>query len=121
MILKKTHFGEHYLVDFHACEPNLLKFVDPIRKIVLRAAKECGATILQNFFHQFEPEGVSGVLTIAESHISIHTWPENGFVAADIFTCGKMQPQIAVDIMSESFRARKVILKRVVRGELEHD
>ena len=120
MILKRTNFGEHYLIDFHDCDPNLIKFADPIRKIVLRAAKECGATILQQFFHQFEPEGVTGVVMIAESHISIHTWPENGFAAVDIFSCGEMRPQVAVDIMREDFRARESILKHVVRGQLEH-
>ena len=115
--MKRTHFGDHYLIDFSDCDPDLIKSVVPIRDIVLRAAKECGATILEDSFHQFEPMGVSGVVMIAESHISIHTWPESGFAAVDIFTCGDMQPQIAVDIMREGFRAREATLKTVVRGQ----
>jgi S-adenosylmethionine decarboxylase proenzyme len=118
--MKRTNFGDHYLIDFCDCDPEVIKSVDPIRKIVLRAAKECGATILENFFHQFEPVGVSGVVMIAESHISIHTWPEEGFAAVDIFTCGNMQPQVAVDIMRENFRAREATMKTVIRGQLEH-
>ncbi len=94
--------------------------VDPTREIVLRAAKECGATILDDFFHQFQPFGVSGVVLIAESHISVHTWPENGFAAADIFTCGEMQPQVAIDIMKKDFRAKEATVKVVVRGQLDH-
>ncbi len=94
--------------------------MDPTREIVLRAAKECGATILDDFFHQFQPFGVSGVVLIAESHISVHTWPENGFAAADIFTCGEMQPQVAIDIMKKDFRAKEATVKVVVRGQLDH-
>ncbi len=86
----------------------------------MRAAKECGATILDDLFHQFQPFGVSGVVLIAESHISIHTWPENGFAAADIFTCGEMQPQVAIDIMKKDFRAKEATVKVVVRGQLDH-
>ena len=95
----RSDFGKHYLIDLRDCDPETIKSVDPTREIVLRAAKECGATILDDHFHQFQPIGVSGVVLIAESHISIHTWPENGFAAANIFTCGEMKPQVAIDIM----------------------
>ena len=103
------------------CDPEIIKSVGPTREIVLRAAKECGATILDDYFHQFEPIGVSGVVLIAESHISVHTWPENGFAAADIFTCGEMKPQVAIDIMREGFRAKETTMKVkvVVRGKLD--
>ncbi len=120
---KKTDFGKHYLIDLRDCDPEIIKSVDPTREIVLRAAKECGATILDDHFHQFEPIGVSGVVLIAESHISVHTWPENGFAAADIFTCGEMKPQVAIDIMREGFRAKaaSMSMKVVVRGQLDGD
>lgn len=115
----RSDFGEHYLIDLLDCYPEIIKLVDPTREIVLRAAKECGATILDDLFHQFQPFGVSGVVLIAESHISIHTWPENGFVAVDIFTCGEMAPQVAVDIMRKDFRAKEAIVKVVMRGQLD--
>jgi S-adenosylmethionine decarboxylase proenzyme len=116
---KRTDFGQHYLIDFVDCDPEITQQVEPIREIVMRAAKECGATILNDLFHQFQPMGVSGVVVIAESHISVHTWPENGFVAIDIFTCGEMQPQVAVDIMRKDFRAKEATVKVLVRGQLE--
>ncbi len=117
----RADFGKHYLIDLRDCDPEIIKSVGPTREIVLRAAKECGATILDDYFHQFEPIGVSGVVLIAESHISVHTWPENGFAAADIFTCGEMKPQVAIDIMREGFRAKETTMKVkvVVRGKLD--
>ena len=119
----KSDFGKHYLIDLRDCDPEIIKSVDPTREIVLRAAKECGATILDNYFHQFQPMGVSGVVLIAESHISVHTWPESGFAAVDIFTCGEMKPQVAIDIMREGFRAKaaSMSMKVVVRGQLDHE
>jgi S-adenosylmethionine decarboxylase len=119
----RSDFGKHYLIDLRDCDPEIIKSVDPTREIVLRAAKECGATILDNYFHQFQPMGVSGVVLIAESHISVHTWPESGFAAADIFTCGEMKPQVAIDIMREGFRAKaaSMSMKVVVRGQLDHE
>ncbi len=122
--MKTRHdFGKHYLIDLRDCDPEIIKSVDPTREIVLRAAKECGATILDDYFHQFQPIGVSGVVLIAESHISVHTWPESGFAAADIFTCGEMKPQVAIDIMREGFRAKEasMSMKIVVRGQLDSD
>ena len=119
----RSDFGKHYLIDLRDCDPEISKSVGPTREIVLRAAKECGATILDDYFHQFQPIGVSGVVLIAESHISIHTWPESGFAAADIFTCGEMRPQVAIDIMREGFRAKaaSMSMKVVVRGQLDGD
>ena len=116
---ERPDFGAHYLIDLHDCDPKLIELVGPTREIILRAAKECGATILEDFFHQFDPFGVSGVVLIAESHFSVHTWPENGFVAADIFTCGDMQPQVAIDVMRKDFRAKEAMVKVVVRGQLD--
>ncbi len=119
----RSDFGKHYLIDLRDCDPEIIKSVEPTREIVLRAAKECGATILDDYFHQFQPIGVSGVVLIAESHISVHTWPESGFAAADIFTCGEMKPQVAIDIMREGFRAKaaSMSMKVVVRGQLDHE
>ena len=113
-------FGKHLLVDFHDCDPEIIKFLDPTREILLRAARECKATIVDDLFHQYEPFGVSGVVLIAESHLSVHTWPEDGFVGLDIFTCGaEMEPEVAIDILRRAFRAREAVVKVLVRGQRE--
>ena len=86
--MTRTDFGRHFLVDFIGCDPDTISVLEITREIFLRAAQESKATIVGQSFHQFEPIGVSGVLLIAESHFSIHTWPENRFAGVDIFTCG---------------------------------
>ena len=114
------NYGQHYLVDFFGCDPETLRFVAPTREIFMHAARESRATVVGDDFFQFEPEGVSGVVLIAESHFSVHTWPEEAFAAVDIFTCGEeMDPQIAVDILSEAFRAERTVTKIVDRGSME--
>jgi S-adenosylmethionine decarboxylase proenzyme len=115
----RNDFGKHLLVDFIDCDPTVIGTVAPAKEIVLRAMKECGATILTDLFHQFQPFGVSGIVLIAESHASFHSWPEDRFAALDIFTCGEMEPTIAVEIMKRGFAARKTVIKVLVRGQLE--
>ena len=94
----------------------------PTAEALLLAARRCGSTIIQHHFHQFSPHGVTGIILIAESHISVHTWPENGFAAVDIFTSGtNMKPEIAIQILEEAFRADRVNVKCITRGALEAD
>ncbi len=81
------------------------------------AAREAGATIVGESFHRFSPQGVTGVLAIAESHISIHTWPEYGYAAADIFTCGTaIKPKIAAQYMIDKFECKKPGMSEILRG-----
>jgi S-adenosylmethionine decarboxylase len=115
----KRHFGEHYLVDLKECDSAIIEQVAATREIFLEAAREAKATVLGELFHQFEPVGVSGVLLLAESHISIHTWPEDRFVGVDIFTCGEeMNPEAAVDVLTRGFCAGQVDVRVYRRGEL---
>ena len=115
-------FGDHYLVDLHGCDESVAANVQPTEEALLDAARRCGSTIIEHHFHQFSPHGVSGIILIAESHISVHTWPEHGFVAVDIFTSGEtMQPQVAIDILEQAFRAEQVDVVRVERGSLQAD
>ncbi|NLE65607.1 MAG: adenosylmethionine decarboxylase [Elusimicrobia bacterium] len=109
-------FGQHYLVEYIGCEADRIAFVGPVREALLRAAEESRATILETFFHQFEPKGVSGMLFIAESHFSIHTWPEDGYAAFDVLTCGRMEPEKAVESLRKSLGARDVRCRVVSRG-----
>ncbi len=117
----RTDFGKHYLVDFINCDPETIKFVKTMREIFLKAAKESRATLVDHLFHQFEPVGVSGVILIAESHFSVHTWPEDRFVGVDIFTCGsEMDVEVAIECMRRAFRAENVKVKVVTRGNLDN-
>ncbi|MEM6742156.1 MAG: adenosylmethionine decarboxylase [Pseudomonadota bacterium] len=77
----------------------------------------CGATLLHIHTHKFSPQGVSGVAVLAESHISVHTWPEIGYGAFDVFMCGDAQPCKAVDVLREAFSAGDVRVKELLRGE----
>jgi len=77
----------------------------------------CGATLLHIHTHKFSPQGVSGVAVLAESHISVHTWPEIGYGAFDVFMCGEAQPWRAVDVLRATFNAGEVRVKELLRGE----
>jgi len=115
-------FGDHYLVDLYDCDEALIGAAKPTQEALLSAATRCGSTIIEYHFHQFSPHGVSGVILIAESHISVHTWPESRFVAVDIFTSGEvMQPEMAIRILEEAFSAGRVDVMKVTRGRLVTD
>jgi S-adenosylmethionine decarboxylase len=113
-------YGDHFLVDLHGCNAEVIGGVEPTQEALLAAAKNCGSTIIKYFFHQFSPAGVSGVILIAESHFSVHTWPEKNFVAVDIYTSGEvMQPDIAITFLKDAFSAERVEVFRVTRGQIE--
>lgn len=77
----------------------------------------CGATLLHLHTHRFSPQGISGVAVLAESHISVHTWPDQGYGAFDVFMCGKTDPWQAVDVLRRAFSATEVQVKELRRGE----
>jgi S-adenosylmethionine decarboxylase len=77
----------------------------------------CGATLLHIHTHKFSPQGVSGVAVLAESHISVHTWPEIGYGAFDVFMCGDARPWLAVDVLKAAFATQDVRVKELLRGE----
>jgi len=80
--------GRHILVEFYGCSQEILGDAARLEKLVVKAAKDAGATVLNSTFHQFSPVGTSGVVVIQESHLAIHTWPEFHYAAVDLFTCG---------------------------------
>lgn len=77
----------------------------------------CGATLLHIHTHKFSPQGVSGVAVLAESHISVHTWPEIGYGAFDVFMCGNAQPWRAVEVLGEAFETSDIRVKELLRGD----
>lgn len=111
--------GRHLLIELHQCDPEVLNDLSAIREAMLKAAVDCGAVVMGDSFHRFSPQGVSGVVVIAESHLSVHTWPEYGYAAADIFTCGTtVDPKIAADVLIEALGCRNPNLTEVQRGIL---
>ena len=88
-----------------------------IRSALLEAAEKTGATIVGQSFHQFSPQGVTGVVSIAESHLCIHTWPEFGYAAVDIFTCGEgFRPREAAEMVVRSLESEEHSITEIERG-----
>ena len=111
--------GRHLLVELHDCDREALNDLDLIREVMLKAAVDCGAVIMGESFHRFSPQGVSGVVVIAESHISIHTWPEYGYAAADVFTCGtSVNPEVAAQVLIEKLGSKNHTVTEIKRGVL---
>ncbi len=114
--------GRHILAEFFDCDQEILNDAHRIELYMKRAAIECGATIVSSTFHAFNPHGVSGVVVIAESHLAIHTWPEYGYAAVDVFTCGEtVDPAVANNALKEYLKAAKVKTVEINRGELKLD
>ena len=99
--------GTHLLADLSGIAQEPLRDCAALERLLRDAAIASGAQVLHGHFHSFGPgQGVTGVLLLAESHISLHTWPEVGFAAVDIFMCGAARPQVALDIISTALAAR---------------
>ena len=109
--------GRHLLLELKECDREVLDNMEYLRKCLCETAEKIGATVLNNVFHQFSPQGVSGVVVIAESHLCIHTWPEYRFAAIDIFTCGDtIDPKSAIDILVERLGAGQHSAMEIERG-----
>jgi len=109
--------GKHLLLELIDCDATLLNDMEYLRKVVSDTARQIGATVIKDSFYQFTPQGVSGVLIIAESHISIHTWPEYSFAAVDVFTCGDViDPKNAVTPFVEKLKATSSSFIEMKRG-----
>ena len=111
--------GRHLLVELQDCNRELLNDLSFLRDAMITAAINCGAVVLGDSFHRFSPQGVSGVVVIAESHLSIHTWPEYGYAAVDIFTCGtSVQPEKAAETLIEKLESKNPSQTEIQRGIL---
>ncbi len=111
--------GRHLLVELNDCDREVLNDLDLLREAMLTAAVESGAVILGDSFHRFSPQGVSGVVVIAESHLSVHTWPEYGYAAVDVFTCGStVDPRKAAEVLIERLGSKNHSTTEIQRGVL---
>ncbi|MBL4634605.1 MAG: adenosylmethionine decarboxylase [Kofleriaceae bacterium] len=109
--------GTHLLVELKACDSKSLNDVSSIERAMHAAASAAGATVVSSQFHNFGPQGVSGVLVLAESHLSVHTWPEHGYAAVDIYTCGPdCEPALAHKLLAEVLKASTVEVLEIKRG-----
>lgn len=108
--------GTHLIIDLVRAER--LDELDHIDETLRRCVDAAGATLLHIHLHHFTPNGgVSGVAVLAESHISIHSWPEHGYAALDVFMCGDADPNATIDVMKEAFSPGKVVVKTILRGK----
>ncbi len=120
--IEEIHLGQHVLAEFFECDPNILNSLDKVEKYMVDAALECGATIVQKCFHMFNPYGVSGVVIISESHLAIHTWPELGYAAVDLFTCGdKCDPKVSYEFLKKMFNSKKATFTELKRGIIDRE
>ena len=117
--------GRHVLAEFYGCPEYILCNLEQIKHHMVEAALEAGAEVRETVFHEFSPQGVSGVVVISESHLAIHTWPEYGYAAVDVFTCGQtVNPWASCEYLKEAFSAQNMSAREIKRGifdtELEH-
>lgn len=109
--------GRQILVEYYDCLSNKINDVEFIESALIDATKASGATIISHNFHKFSPYGVSGVVVIAESHVSIHTWPEYNYAAVDIFTCGDtIDPWIIQEQLKDAFQSKNISSMEMKRG-----
>jgi S-adenosylmethionine decarboxylase len=109
--------GRHLLLELFDCDVDAISNLESVKGALIEAAKRAQATIVDVVFHEFNPFGVSGVVVIAESHLSIHTWPEYRYCAVDVFSCGDvLQPEIAVSYLVDAFGAARTSVVEMQRG-----
>jgi len=107
--------GVHLIVDLHGAQR--LDDIDHIEATLRRCVEAAKATLLHIHVHHFKPNGVSGVAVLAESHISIHTWPDAGYAALDVFMCGSAEPDACIPVLREAFGAKRIGVNEMLRGQ----
>ena len=114
--------GRHILAEFYGCPEELLNDLKQVESDMVSAAKAAGADIREVVFHEFAPQGLSGVVVISESHLTIHTWPELGYAAVDVFTCGEtVDPWISCNYLKEKFSAENMTAREIKRGIFDYN
>ena len=111
--------GKQLLIEFYDCKPKVLDDLKTIEEIMKEAARYARARIVDAIFHRFNPHGISGIVVIAESHLSIHTWPEYSFASVDIYTCGnKVKPWRAYRYLTKKLKPKSSTAMEMKRGVL---
>ena len=107
--------GVHLIIDLYGAQR--LNDIEHIEATLRRCVTAAEATLLHIHLHHFQPNGVSGVAVLAESHISIHTWPDAGYAALDVFMCGKANPDACVPVLREAFTVKQIAVSELLRGQ----
>ncbi|MDV6236327.1 adenosylmethionine decarboxylase [Leptospira ellisii] len=111
--------GKHVIAEFYDCDYETINNHELVEDIMLKSVDLSGATTIKSVFHRFSPYGVSGVVVVSESHFAIHTWPEYGYCAVDVFTCGDLiDNQAALDYLKEKFGSKSISVVEMKRGVL---
>jgi len=114
---KQKYAGIHLIAEFW--NGKIIEKPKEVGKILVRAAKEAKSVPLEVTIHKFSPQGITGVVLLAESHIAFHAWPEINYLAIDIFTCGnRAMPYKALEYLKKEFKPKKIIIKEIKRGKL---
>jgi S-adenosylmethionine decarboxylase proenzyme len=112
--------GTHLLIEFYNCDKKVLDDEKSVERLFIKAAQKAKATVVEQVFHKFSPHGVSGVVVISESHLAVHTWPEYGYAAVDVFTCGtEIDPWIAQQVIRDGLKAESSTAMEMKRGSLQ--
>lgn len=107
--------GKHFLLNLYGCSSSLLNDERFLVDLIENAAVASGATILKTVFHKFDPQGITAICLLSESHISVHSWPEENKAALDIYTCGSANPKIGCDIVIEQLKPTEYKLTYIQR------
>jgi S-adenosylmethionine decarboxylase proenzyme len=108
--------GQHLLAEYTGCDLTVLDDLERIETLMKEAAIAARTRVVASVFQPFHPQGVSGVVVIEESHLSIHTWPEHGYASVDFFTCGQGLPERAHEVLRKGLKARRSELMMIDRG-----
>lgn len=115
--MRGVGLGRHVIAELLDCEKSALDDVELVERALLEAAKATKSTIISHYVYRFKPHGISGYVLVAESHLSIHTWPEYGYAAVDVFTCGKYtDPWAGLEVLKNYLKARHLSVISVERG-----
>ncbi|MCM3652229.1 adenosylmethionine decarboxylase [Metabacillus litoralis] len=109
--------GQHFIIDAYECSEDILNNAEQLKELLTKAINQLGMEILSTHFHSFSPQGVTGVIGISTSHVSIHTWPEHGYAALDLYTCGNQDIWPALKAILEKIEAKRTNVYELSRGE----
>ncbi len=108
--------GRHLLAELHGCDAEISNDPERLRPLMLQAAEKAKAHVIGEVTRRYAPQGVTCLLVLAESHFSLHTWPEARYAAADFYTCGSLLPELALELLRDGLRATRFDLLSVERG-----
>ncbi|WP_018131232.1 adenosylmethionine decarboxylase [Effusibacillus pohliae] len=110
--------GRHVIAELWECNPQILNDIEQVERMMVNAALEAGAEVREVTFHKFTPHGVSGVVIISESHLTIHSFPEHGYASVDVYTCGdRIDPRVACEYITRRLECRRRQWIQIERGE----